>query len=173
MGSWHTAVSPCHCDNPLHWGLLYFKKKNFNHPLIKRVVTTAIQKSSKNILQLPPLPKITTTAHSTTAILTHSQFILPQIPQNSVPTKTILLENPANHSPQAVILVSQAISSVSSANPVPPFKLPAPLSKSWPTKMRRRSFVCYVWFGKRKKKKIKEIDLGKGLFAGHIRKRCF
>jgi hypothetical protein len=135
--------------------------------------TTAIQKSSKNRLQLPPLPKITTTAHSTTAILTHSQFILPQIPQNLVPTKPILLENPANHSPQAVILVSQAVSSVSSANPMPPFKLPAPLSKSWPTKMRRISFVCYVWFRKRKKKKIKEIDLGKGLFAGYIRKRCF
>jgi hypothetical protein len=91
---------------------------------------TAIQKSSKNRLQLPPLPKITTIAHSTTTILTHSQFILPQIPQNSVPTKPILLENPANHSPQAVILVSQAVSSVRSANPVLPFKLPAPLSKS-------------------------------------------
>lgn len=37
------------------------------------------------------------------------------------------------------------------------------------TKMRRRSFVCYVQ--KEKKNKIKEIDLGKGLSADHIRKR--
>jgi hypothetical protein len=24
MGSWNTAVLPCHCDNPLHCGLLFF-----------------------------------------------------------------------------------------------------------------------------------------------------
>jgi hypothetical protein len=39
MGSWHTSVSPCHCDNPLNCGLMFFKRKIFNHILIKRVIT--------------------------------------------------------------------------------------------------------------------------------------
>jgi hypothetical protein len=35
MGSWHTAVSPCHCDNPLYCGLMFLKKKKkiLNHVL--------------------------------------------------------------------------------------------------------------------------------------------
>jgi hypothetical protein len=34
MGSWHTAVSPCHCDNPLYCGLMFLKKEKFlNHVL--------------------------------------------------------------------------------------------------------------------------------------------
>ena len=39
MGSWHTAVSPCHCDNPLCCGLMFLKRKIFNRAIIKRVVT--------------------------------------------------------------------------------------------------------------------------------------
>jgi hypothetical protein len=40
MGSWHTAVSPCHCDNPLYCGLLFLKKEKFLIMFyLKRVVT--------------------------------------------------------------------------------------------------------------------------------------
>jgi hypothetical protein len=47
MGSWHTSVSPCHCDNPLNCGLMFFKRKIFNHVLIKRVVTSLVHESTK------------------------------------------------------------------------------------------------------------------------------
>jgi hypothetical protein len=42
MGSWHTTVLPCHCDNPFYCGLLFLeiiKKKKIAMFLIKRVVT--------------------------------------------------------------------------------------------------------------------------------------
>jgi hypothetical protein len=46
MGSWHTAVSPCHCDNPLYCGLLFLKrKKNFKSRFTKRVVTPQPERS--------------------------------------------------------------------------------------------------------------------------------
>jgi hypothetical protein len=43
MGSWHTAVSPCHCDNSLYCGLMFLKrKKKFKLRFTKRVVTISL-----------------------------------------------------------------------------------------------------------------------------------
>jgi hypothetical protein len=45
MGSWHTAVSPCHCDNPLYCGLMFLKRKKekkFKSRFTKRVVTLGL-----------------------------------------------------------------------------------------------------------------------------------
>jgi hypothetical protein len=39
MGLWHIAVLSCHCDNPFCFGLLFSKRKIFNHAFIKQVVT--------------------------------------------------------------------------------------------------------------------------------------
>jgi hypothetical protein len=51
MGSWHTAVLPCHCDNPLVVGYRFYKKKVYiySHLLFKRVVTALDNDTAKGL----------------------------------------------------------------------------------------------------------------------------